>query len=316
MTIPEVFKEYIWLVETISRHERITFAELSDLWKRREDTTGAEFSRTTFNRHRDAIMDMFGIIIDCDRRDGYRYFIYNKDVLHEDSVQNWMFSTLSVSNMLAENMALHSRILLESIPSGNDTLQHIIRAMHDNRRIMITYRRYGAAAANSFSVAPYCVKLFRRRWYLLATLRRWQYSSSDNESDEQFGVFSLDRIEDTVIQAYKFTIKPSFDATKFFNDCFGIVVGDGTKAERIVVRAYGTEPHYMRDLPLHHSQKELKQTDDYTDFELFLRPTPDFKGHILSKGQWLQVISPQWLALEIKQWHQDAINRYSAISDQ
>ena len=88
MTVPELFKEYIWLIETLSQYGKLTFAELNDLWLRKEESNGLELSRTTFNRHRDAILDMFGVIIECDRRDGYRYFIENKDVLDENSVQN------------------------------------------------------------------------------------------------------------------------------------------------------------------------------------------------------------------------------------
>lgn len=109
MKIPELFKEYIWLIETINRYGKITFAELNELRKRKEVSGGVELSRTTFNRHRDAILDMFGVIIEYDRKDGYRYYIENKDVLEESSVQNWLFSTLCVSNMLDENVALHSR---------------------------------------------------------------------------------------------------------------------------------------------------------------------------------------------------------------
>ena len=180
MKIPALFKEYIWLIETINRYGRITFAEINELWKRKEESGGVEFSRTTFNRHRDAILDMFGIIIDCDRRNGYKYFIYNKDVLEEDSVQNWLYSTMSVSNMLDENVALHNRILLESIPSGDQTLRLVLKAMRENRRMLLTYRRYGASSANSFSAAPYCVKLFRRRWYVLVKLNRPHYKDGKN----------------------------------------------------------------------------------------------------------------------------------------
>ena len=75
MKIPALFKEYIWLLETINRYGKISFAELSELWKRKDENRGMEFSRTTFNRHRDAILDMFGVIIECDRHDGYRYYI-------------------------------------------------------------------------------------------------------------------------------------------------------------------------------------------------------------------------------------------------
>ena len=81
--------------------------------------------------------------------------------------------------MLDENVALHNRILLETIPSGDQTLRLVFKAMRENRRMMITYRRYGAASANSFSVAPYCVKLFRRRWYVLVTLNRPHYENGN-----------------------------------------------------------------------------------------------------------------------------------------
>lgn len=307
MKIPALFKEYIWLIEALGRAGRLTFAEINELWRQRPESGGVSFSRTTFNRHRDAILDMFGIIIDCDRRDGYRYYIYNREVLEEETVSNWMYSTLSVSNMLDENVALHDRILLESVPSGDTHLQEIIRAMRESRRVAVTYQRYGTPSGNRLDAAPYCVKLFRRRWYVLMKVRR---TSSCNDHDN-LAVFSLDRIKTVELLKEKFTLPHSFNAAAFFDECFGIVVGDGTKPERIVVRAYGHEPHYMRDLPLHHTQRELGSDDGHTDFEYFMRPTPDFKGHIMSRGEWLQVLSPQWLADEIGRWLQAALARYA-----
>ncbi len=310
MKIPTLFKEYIWLIETINRVGKITLAELSEQWQEKEESEGMPLSRTTFNRHRDAIMDMFGVIIECDRKDGNRYYIENKEVLDENTVQNWLLSTLSVSNMLDENVSLQHRILLEGIPSGNYILQDIIKAMRESRRIMITYRRYGAASANSFSVAPYCVKLFKRRWYLLARLDRPSYRDNGKDDKEVLSIFSLDRIEDLLIQETKFIINPDFDAASYFDECFGIIIGDGTKPERIVLRAYGLEPYYLRDLPLHPSQKEIQETEDYTDFEYYLRPTSDFMAHLMSRGEWLQIISPNRLAEEMQRWLQAALNRY------
>lgn len=310
MKIPTLFKEYIWLIETIYEAGKITFAEINEKWCRTEESGGVEFARTTFNRHRDAILDMFGVIIECDRKDGYRYYIYNKEVLNDDCVANWLFSTLSVGNMLDENVGVQDRILLESIPSGNTYLKSIIKAMRESRRVMITYRRYGAASANSFSVAPYCVKLFKRRWYVLVRFDRPSYRGNGNGDKEALSILSLDRIENIELQKDKFTINPEFDPAEFFNECFGIVVGDGTKPERIMLRAYGLEPHYLRDLPIHHSQREIRSTDEYTDFELYMRPTSDFKANLMSRGEWLQVISPEWLAEDMQNWLQAAINRY------
>lgn len=307
MKIPTLFKQYIWLIETINRAGKITLAEINEQWQMTEESGGLPLSRTTFNRHRDAILDMFGIIIDCDRKDGNRYYICNKEVLEDNSVQNWMFSTLSVSNMLDDNVSLQHRILLESIPSGLTLLQDIIKAMRESRRVMITYRRYGAASANTFSMAPYCVKLFQRRWYVLG---KFDDRPSYREEKDAMAIFSLDRIEKLEIQETKFTMSPDFDAASFFDECFGIVIGDGSKPIQLVLRAYGLEPYYLRDLPLHQSQKEIKTTEEYTDFEYYMRPTSDFKANLMSRGSWLQVISPDWFAKEMQEWFQGALDRY------
>lgn len=40
--------------------------------------------------------------------------------------------------------------------------------------------------------------------------------------------------------------------------------------------------NYLRTLPIHHSQKEVKTTPNYADFEFYLRPTFDFRQELLS----------------------------------
>ena len=101
MKIPSLFKEYIWLVNTIRRAKRISLAEINDKWVETDMSGGVEMARTTFNRHKDAIQDIFGIYIECDRKNGYRYYIGNPEVLEDDTVQNWMLSTLSLSNVVS-----------------------------------------------------------------------------------------------------------------------------------------------------------------------------------------------------------------------
>ena len=124
-----LFQQYIWLVKTIHRAGRITLDEINKRWLDTEMSEGMPIARSTFNRHRDAILDMFGLIIECDRKDGFRYYIENEEVLDEETIQNWMLSTLSVGSMLSESRSVHDRILLETIPSGGDnkTGIHILR---------------------------------------------------------------------------------------------------------------------------------------------------------------------------------------------
>ena len=141
MTVPSLFKEYIWLVNTIKRARRITFAEIQEKWLDTEMSGGVEFARSTFNRHKDAIQDIFGIYIDCDRKGGYKYYIGNENVLHEDTVQNWIVSTMSVNDVISDSKALHDRIVLQQIPC-DDHLQTFINAMKKKVRVAVKYRRY------------------------------------------------------------------------------------------------------------------------------------------------------------------------------
>ena len=299
MTVPVLFREYIWLVNTIYKARKISLSEINEKWIETDFSGGVEFSRTTFHRHKIAIEDMFGIYIECDRKNGFKYYIGNEYVLQENSVQNWMLSTLSVSSLLAESMSLNERILLENVPSGGEKLKMLIKAMKESKKISITYQRYGGHATRTFDLEPYCIKLFGQRWYLLGRF-----------VDRGFATFSIDRMLEIKISNEKFKFDEDFDAASYFSDCFGVMLDENSKPEKVVIRAYGFEPYYLRDLPLHHSQRVIQSTEEYSDFELKLKITSDFKTKLLSRGEWIEILEPKALAEEIIEWHQKSIDRY------
>lgn len=299
MTTYTKFKEYIWLVNTIYQAKAITLAEINRRWMQTEMSGGIEMARTTFYRHKNAIEDIFGIYIDCDKKNGNKYFIGNEQVLGEDSIQNWMLSTLSVSSLLTESMSLNERILLDNVPSGGEKLNMVIKAMKESKKISITYRRYGGHATRTFDLEPYCVKLFCQRWYMLGRF-----------ADRGLATFSLDRMLEVKMSNEKFKFDEDFDAANYFSDCFGVMSDENAMPERVLIRAYRYEPYYLRDLPLHHSQSEIQSTDEYCDFELKLKLTSDFKAKLLSRGEWIEILEPKALADEIIEWHQKAIDRY------
>ena len=302
------FKEYIWLVNTIHKAGRITFAEINDRWLETEMSEGIPLARATFNRHKDAIEDIFGLYIDCDRQNGYKYYIGNDYVLREDTVQNWMLSTLSVSNVISEGLSLQDRILLETASSGGEYLSKVIEAMKKSVRVKVSYQRYGADEPKLLDFEPYCIKLFNKRWYILAHFHR--NATADRDVDDYFGMFAFDRIKSLELTDVKFQLAPDFDAAEYFSENYGVLVHDGTPKERIVIRAYGKERYYLRDLPIHNSQQEIEEGDDYSDFELKLRPTYDFICHLVGLGSSVQVLSPDWLADEVRDMHLDAAMMY------
>ena len=47
MKVPAKFKEYIWLVNTIRKYKRITFAEINEKWLETEMSEGVELARSS-----------------------------------------------------------------------------------------------------------------------------------------------------------------------------------------------------------------------------------------------------------------------------
>lgn len=306
MKASATFKEYIWLVNTIRKAGKISFAELQKKWRDTDMSEGVELARATFIRHKDAIEDIFGIYIECERRNGYTYYIGNEDVLDEESVQNWMLSTLSVSNDVSESLSLQDRILLESIPSEYGRLGEVTEAMKKRVCLRMTYKKYGNAEPKVVTLEPYCIKLFKRRWYVFGRLH-------DAEGDS-YRIYSFDRVKEIELTDLHYDLPADFSAKELFKDYYGILLSHDTEAERIVVRAYGNERFYVRDLPIHHSQQEIGAGEGYADFELRMHATSDFCSHVLSRSNQLQVLEPAWLVKKIKAMLQDALERYGEFT--
>ncbi len=297
-----LFQEYIWLVNTIHKAGRLTLEEINRRWLRTEMSEGISIARSTFNRHRDAILDMFGIIIECDRKDRFRYYIFNEEVLEEDTIQNWMLSTLSVNSVLSESKGVYDRILLEHIPSDGENLHKFIDAMKTGVRIRVNYRRYGAEAYTSaMMLDPFFVRLFNKRWYGLVKFP---------EPGGNLFTLAFDRIVSLELTDEKFAYPKDFDPSFWFHDSYGIVRDPEVPVEKVVIRAFGREVNYLRDLPLHQSQKEVKTEGEYSDFELTLSPTADFYSPLLARGSAIKILGPQWLADEIKRLHRESFELY------
>lgn len=293
-----LFWQYIWLVNTIHQAGKISLKEINQLWLRNSHSDGVEMHRNTFNRHKTAIEDLFDINIGCDPKDGHKYFIENSEVLREDSIQNWLLSSIAVHTTVQESSNLRDRILLEDIPSGQTHLQPILEAMKAYHCIDFTYQKYGETPKLHDKMEPYCLKLYKQRWYLLT------------QKDGQFRKFSLDRIKSLEVLEDTFQLDPGFHAEAYFRDCYGVYGNEQVPPQRIVLRAFDKEVQSLRDLPLHHSQREIATHADHSDFSYFLCPSNDFIGQILRQGIYLKVLEPQTLQDKIRSLLKEMQKKY------
>jgi hypothetical protein len=296
-----LFKRYIWLLDIIYRHGRITFEKINELWQKSVLNENEEdLPLRTFHNHRESIEDMFDIIIDCDIKEGYKYYILDTDDLKKESIRNWLFNSFAVNNLMNESQKLKHRILFEQIPSGQRFLTLVLEAMQEDFTLNITYQSFKNDKPSSFEIEPYGLKVFKQRWYLLAK----------SKSDSILRIYSLDRIENMQITNKPFKIPSDFCPETYFENAFGISVVESIKPCTVEIMVFGIQRKYLQTLPLHHSQKEKEVTEDYTVFSYFLAPTFDFKQEILSHGKFIKVLKPRWFKEEVRETVRDMYQHY------
>ena len=287
-----LFNRYVWLANLIRSCGPISFEEIAERWKSSFwNDDHSDLALRTFHAHKEAVEELFGVSIKCNRHIGFKYYVENDDEIESGSLRNWLLNSMEVSNMLTESQGLHDRILLEDIPSGLNWLSTVVGAIRDGLRLQITYKKYTDTEGKTSVIEPYCVKLFRQRWYLVGHHAEGDY----------FRTYSLDRIVSCTVTNETFRIKEDFDAKDFFNDYFGVFVMPEVKLEKVLLKVEGVSVSYTRSLPLHHSQIEIESGDGYSIFGYTIRPTKDFITELVNMAPSAKVLSPEWLVNEVRE---------------
>lgn len=280
--VTELLKKYIWLIQTFIRagERGLSLEELQDKW---EDRFGSPYSRRTFNNHREAVEEVFGIIITCNRSTN-RYLILSSGDVSDESAENaWLINTFTVNNMLSLGKErLSGRVSVEDIPSGHRHLTTVMEAMTECRELRISHLKYTSEKPDTYTIWPYAVKEFAKRWYIVAhCLERGGMR-----------VYGLDRVIGIMETGKSFRMPKNFDVDELFSTAFGIYIPD-SQGRTITFRASATEARYLKDLPLHKSQQEISRDRDSVTFSIFVCPNRNLIMEFCKLGGRVEVLSPQ-----------------------
>lgn len=296
----DYFNRYVWLIDLIMRYGHISFQDISKHWERSSlNDKGEPLAERTFHNHRDAILQTFGIEINNDRTLGY--YILNKEDLEGDGIRKWLFDSISMYNLLNRSTNLRNKILFERVPSSQPWLEVIVNAIAEGKAIEVSYQASWSDKPHIYCMHPYCLKLFKQRWYVIA--RR-------DEFDNPY-VYALDeRMKDIKILNKKLEIPKDFDAKELYKDYYGVIM-DYVDPEKVKIKVDADQVHYYESLPLHETQTIIEKNDEYSIFEYYLAPNYDFKHELLSKGESVEVIEPEWFREDMKEAIKKMIERYN-----
>lgn len=291
MTPVTQFQRYVWLVDTLQTFAPITKEEIDRRWMYSylNNDKGSGIHERTFHRDLHAIESIFGVDVHCNRATN-QYSLATK--IKEDSFSKWIVETMAMSNFVAECKSMRKHILIEDMPSAVGFLHTLLNSIKTKRTVRVTYKSYFAIAESQFEIEPYCLKSFKRRWYVLAKTSK----------HDDLRILALDRLANVELTDCKYSIPSSFDAEKYFRDYYGVIMNEKTEKVRLWTTSF--RANYLRSLPLHHSQKEVEcvpesapqANDGYSIFEMKVAPTFDLIQELRSLGAEVKVLAPQRLA--------------------
>lgn len=293
------FIRYVWLVSIIRQYGHITLSQIQDEWRRSSLSDNfTDLPRRTFASHKDAIEEMFGIKI---KVNGYnQYYIAEEE--DTTGLHNVLLDSFAIKNIFSMVPSLEGRILYENVPSGHKYLVSIVESMKMSRKLAIHYHKFGTSEPNLHYCNPLALKTYRRRWYLIA---------QDSENTDYIFPLALDRISSLEELDETFFMPKGFDAQTYLRNCVGMFNNNDIKPEKIVFRTTEIAADYVRTLPFHHSQKELRTEDGWVYFELFVKPTYDLKQQFIEQMDGLEVMEPLSLRNSMAEIAESILKRYS-----
>ncbi|MGM9768041.1 MAG: helix-turn-helix transcriptional regulator [Candidatus Cryptobacteroides sp.] len=276
--VTELISKYVWLIQTVSKAglEGLSLEEIQSRWERRWDSP---YSRRTFCNHRDAVAEIFGIDIECNRSTR-RYFIRYPESLEGNTA--WMVNTFTVKSLLElSRERLSGRVSVENIPSGQIYLADIMSAMLDNVKVVISYKKYSSAVQETLTVSPFALKEDMKRWYLIGFA----------EERKALRVYGLDRICSLRVTEDRFRLPAGFDVDDLFYDSYGVYIHNGDPAVEVVLECATDQAGFFRDLPLHPSQK-ISVGEDRAVISFRAVPNTRMIMDLCSFGSKIRILSP------------------------
>ena len=302
--ISKTYYRYIWLLNTLLDNDPLTFEELGLLWQD-DPLSDGELPLRTFHEHRKGIKEMFGVEIECNKTDGFRYYVKNPEVLSQERLATWLLNAYNVPKGFATYNRMLDRVLLEEMSRGNIFVDSILDALQRNVVVIVDYQSY-EGPHEIYHVSPYALKAYNRQWYMLGFI----------EEKNAIRNIALNRILDFKKTNKSFDRPKDFDARKYYANTIGIFVNDELNVETVKVRAFGVQMEYLRALPLHKSQEEVKtKYGEYADFQYRLCITPELVSTLLSMGEKVEVLEPPSLRQQIIDRINASMRRYSATEE-
>lgn len=186
----------------------------------------------------------------------------------------------------------------------------LYKAITDHIVIEFIYKPYDKDPA-SVVLHPQYLKEYNGRWFVLGQIA---------DDSHKVKSYPIDRITSEITEVGDISYIPASAGyyREYFKNIVGVSHTKNRKAFDIVVRTHSAYHHgLVTTKPFHHSQRELSpyglhKDGEYGEIVMYVEPTPEFVGKIISLGANLEVMSPPGVRRQVVEIVAELSTRYSS----
>lgn len=295
MTNSNLLAKYLWIVDTILKHGKLSKQELNRLWIESKYADGNALADRTFYHYRRGIEKTFDIEVACDATGEYYINMHGSDEVRQFT--NWILNSNATTTAIQELGTSSGRVEMEDVPSAREYLPAVSEAMRKNHKVVFTYAGFTKSRPEvGILFSPYFLKIYKQRWYM--------FGEKDGGG---MRTYALDRVTEMEITQDTFKM-PDIDMSEYFGNIIGVTT---SKAEirNVVIRTTPTQAKYLRALPLHSTQQE-ELHDFYSVFHYKLKLNYELVSEILSMGPEVVVMAPRELQVMVTERLKETLSNY------
>ena len=173
--------------------------------------------------------------------------------------------------------------------TGIKFFQVLLNAIISKQPLSVLYRPFGKPE-REMNLHPYYLKQYNDRWFLVARTQGY----------DDLSVIAIDRIASIKSLNIPF-VESDVDIESYFEDSIGVTVFPDHPIEEVRLRITANRYPYIATKPIHWTQTELKDesTEEYHDVRLRVRLNNELESMILSFGEDVEVLAPEYLRVRI-----------------
>jgi len=174
---------------------------------------------------------------------------------------------------------------------GMEHFSELYNATQKQLPLQITYQDFKAIEPYTFTFHPYYLKQYNNRWFL--------FGLHEETMKPDWNV-AIDRIIAIETSNTKFIPNTTIDWQDYFSDMIGVSKPIDSEVEEIILHFNKNTGKYMENKPIHETQKHKWINEETLEVKIKVMPNYELERLILSNGESVEVIKPEYLREKIK----------------